>query len=87
MPKPESSAIPMQRNRCNAVMSENGVVRAVLQPCHKAKLAGASKATTAIVAAIGTGDAFSKGRDFGAWLGLVLAYGLQGSQGLRKPES
>jgi transposase len=23
------------------------------------------------VAAIGTGDAFSKGRDFGAWLGLV----------------
>src|SRR5262249_50205006 len=26
---------------------------------------------SAIVAAIGTGDAFSKGRDFGAWLGLV----------------
>jgi transposase len=25
----------------------------------------------AMVAAIGTGDAFSKGRDFGAWLGLV----------------
>lgn len=24
-----------------------------------------------IIAAIGTGDAFSKGRDFGAWLGLV----------------
>ena len=24
-----------------------------------------------MVAAIGTGDAFSKGRDFGAWLGLV----------------
>jgi transposase len=23
------------------------------------------------VAAIGTGDAFSKGRDFGAWLGIV----------------
>jgi transposase len=28
--------------------------------------------SSAIVAAIGTGDAFSKGRDFGAWLGLVL---------------
>ena len=27
--------------------------------------------STAMVAAIGTGDAFSKGRDFGAWLGLV----------------
>src|SRR5689334_6044461 len=26
---------------------------------------------SATVAAIGTGDAFSKGRDFGAWLGLV----------------
>jgi transposase len=26
---------------------------------------------SAIVAAIGTGDAFSKGRDFSAWLGLV----------------
>jgi transposase len=27
--------------------------------------------TTAVVAAIGTGDAFGRGRDFGAWLGLV----------------
>jgi transposase len=27
--------------------------------------------SSAIVAAIGTGDAFSKGRDFGAWLRLV----------------
>ena len=27
--------------------------------------------STATVAAIGTGDVFSKGRDFGAWLGLV----------------
>jgi transposase len=26
---------------------------------------------SAMVAAIGNGDAFSKGRDFGAWLGLV----------------
>ena len=26
---------------------------------------------SAMVAAIGTGDVFSKGRDFGAWLGLV----------------
>src|SRR6202043_3543282 len=27
--------------------------------------------SSAMVAAIGTGDLFSKGRDFGAWLGLV----------------
>ena len=27
--------------------------------------------SSAMVAAIGTGDAFTKGRDFGAWLGLV----------------
>jgi transposase len=27
--------------------------------------------STAVVAAIGTGDAFDRGRDFGAWLGLV----------------
>src|SRR5207247_3898668 len=27
--------------------------------------------SSAMVAAIGTGDMFSKGRDFGAWLGLV----------------
>jgi transposase len=27
--------------------------------------------SSAMVAAIGTGDAFSKGRDFGTWLGLV----------------
>lgn len=27
--------------------------------------------STAMVAAIGTGDAFGRGRDFGAWLGLV----------------
>jgi transposase len=27
--------------------------------------------STAVVAAIGTGEAFNRGRDFGAWLGLV----------------
>jgi transposase len=27
--------------------------------------------STALVAAIGTGEAFDRGRDFGAWLGLV----------------
>jgi transposase len=27
--------------------------------------------STAMVAAIGTGDAFGRGRDFGAWIGLV----------------
>ena len=35
----EGFAKPMQRYRCNAVMSENGMVRAVPQPCHQAKLA------------------------------------------------
>jgi transposase len=29
--------------------------------------------SSAMVAAIGTGDVFSKGRDFAAWLGLALA--------------
>ena len=27
--------------------------------------------STAVVAAVGTGEAFERGRDFGAWLGLV----------------
>ena len=27
--------------------------------------------STAVVAAIGSGEAFERGRDFGAWLGLV----------------
>jgi transposase len=27
--------------------------------------------STGVVAAIGTGEAFERGRDFGAWLGLV----------------
>jgi transposase len=32
-----------------------------------------------MVAAIGTGDVFSKGRDFGAWLGLVLGQNAKNS--------
>jgi transposase len=36
--------------------------------------------SSAMVAAIGTGDVFSKGRNFGAWLGLVRA-----DCGWRKP--
>ena len=31
--------------------------------------------SSAMVAAIGTGDSFSKGRDFAAWLGLVPRQG------------
>jgi Transposase IS116/IS110/IS902 family len=34
-------------------------------------MAGLASKTSAMVAAIGNGDAFSKGRDFAAWLGLV----------------
>jgi transposase len=33
--------------------------------------------SSAMVAAIGTGDAFAKGRDFAAWLGLVPAHPLR----------
>src|SRR3979490_1220302 len=55
---------PLQRNRslarqdkgCERLMTVPGIGPIIL---------------SAMVAAIGTGDAFSKGRDFGAWLGLV----------------
>src|SRR5258705_8564365 len=51
--------------------------------------------SSAMVAAIGTGDGFSKGRDFGAWLGLVFCWrvnrvglrGLRESQGCQPPPS
>jgi transposase len=33
--------------------------------------ANSSRPEVGTVAAVGKGDAFSKGRDFGAWLGLV----------------
>ena len=36
-----------------------------------AKITTYSIISSAMVAAIGTGDAFTKGRDFAAWLGLV----------------
>jgi transposase len=39
--------------------------------------------SSAMVAAIGTGDVFSKGRDFGAWLGLVPCSAKQISTGDR----
>jgi transposase len=35
--------------------------------------------SSAMVAAIGAGDVFSKGRDFGAWLGLVGRYSITSS--------
>jgi len=35
------------------------------------KVASARLVSTAVVAAIGAGEAFERGRDFGAWLGLV----------------
>jgi transposase len=34
--------------------------------------------STGLVAAIGTGEAFERGRDFGAWLGLVRQYSTGG---------
>ena len=36
--------------------------------------------STAMVAAIGIGEAFERGRDFGAWLGLVPTPSMVGSQ-------
>ena len=47
---------PAQDNGCERLMSVPGIGPII---------------SSAMVAAIGTGDAFSKGRDFAAWLGLV----------------
>ena len=41
--------------------------------------------SSAMVAAIGTGDAFSKGRDFGAWLGLVPKQNSNGDRTILAP--
>ena len=52
----EIEAIARQEASCERLMSIPGVGPII---------------SSAMVAAIGTGDAFSKGRDFAAWLGLV----------------
>jgi transposase len=52
----EINAIARQDAGCERLMSVPGVGPII---------------SSAMVAAIGTGDAFSKGRDFAAWLGLV----------------
>ena len=52
----EIEALARQDNGCERLMSIPGIGPII---------------SSAMVAAIGTGDAFSKGRDFGAWLGLV----------------
>jgi transposase len=52
----EIEALARQDNGCERLMTMPGIGLII---------------ASAIVAAIGTGDAFSKGRDFGAWLGLV----------------
>ena len=52
------------------VMPALHAVKSIRLLC-RAALAALVMTSSAIVAAIGTGDAFSKGRDFGAWLGLV----------------
>src|SRR6201997_2112131 len=52
----EIEALAGQDNGCERLMSIPGIGPII---------------SSAMVAAIGTGDAFSKGRDFGAWLGLV----------------
>ena len=43
--------------------------------------------STATVAAIGTGEAFDRGRDFGAWLGLVPRQYSTGGKALLGPIS
>ena len=52
----EIAALAHQDAACNRLMTVPGVGPII---------------SSAMVAAIGTGDVFSKGRDFGAWLGLV----------------
>jgi len=52
----EIEALARQDQACERLMSVPGIGPII---------------SSAMVAAIGTGDAFSKGRDFGAWLGLV----------------
>jgi transposase len=52
----EIEAIARQESGCERLMSVPGIGPII---------------SSAMVAAIGTGDAFSKGRDFAAWLGLV----------------
>jgi transposase len=52
----EIQAIARQDAGCERLMSVPGIGPII---------------SSAMVAAIGTGEAFSKGRDFGAWLGLV----------------
>jgi len=52
----EIEALARQDKNCERLMTVPGIGPIV---------------SSAMVAAIGTGDAFSKGRDFGAWLGLV----------------
>ena len=52
----EIEALARQDHACARLMSVPGIGPII---------------SSAMVAAIGTGDAFSKGRDFGAWLGLV----------------
>src|SRR3979411_31645 len=52
----EIEALARQDKGCERLMTVSGIGPII---------------SSAMVAAIGTGDAFSKGRDFGAWLGLV----------------
>ncbi len=52
----EIAALAQQDEGCARLMSVPGIGLII---------------ASAMVAAIGTGDAFAKGRDFGAWLGLV----------------
>ncbi|WP_419797708.1 MAG: IS110 family transposase [Terasakiella sp.] len=52
----EIEKISLQENNCQRLMSVPGIGPMI---------------STAMVAAIGTGEAFERGRDFGAWLGLV----------------
>ena len=52
----EIEALALQDQACSRLMTVPGVGPII---------------SSAMVAAIGTGEVFSKGRDFGAWLGLV----------------
>jgi len=55
-PSGEIEALARQDQACSRLMTVPGIGPII---------------SSAMLAAIGTGDVFSKGRDFGAWLGLV----------------
>ncbi len=68
----EIEKVSLSESHCECLMSVPG---------------GGPMISTATVAAIGTGEAFDRGRDFGAWLGLVPRQYSTGGKALLGPIS